>query len=78
MNNYEPGDIIEIMQLYQNSDTLYWELIKSIQGLLIEEIDNDLLCVLVNGKKEVHDIGYTPYLKFKVEVISEGNENGKG
>jgi len=74
MNTYNLGDIIKTIELYKNSETLYWEKIKETTGLLLEEADKDLLIILVNGKKEIHDIRpVSPYIRFKVEVVSEGN-----
>ena len=74
MNTYNLGDIIKIIELYKNSETLYWEKIKETTGLLLEEADKDLLIILSSSKKEIHDIRPAlPYTRFKVEVVSEGN-----
>lgn len=78
MNMYAVGDIIKIVELYRDPETLYYKPFKSSTGLLIEEIDDGLLQILAGGQKEVHDINPSPYIRFKVEVISEGNENEKG
>jgi len=75
MNNYFRGDIIKIVELYQDRETLYWNPIRDTVGLLLEEIDDDLMQVLVAGRKETHDIGRGPYTRYKVEVISKGNIN---
>ena len=74
MNTYNLGDIIKIIELYKNSETLYWEKIKETTGLLLEEADKDLLIILSSSKKEIHDIRPdSPYTRFKVEVVSEGS-----
>ena len=74
MNTYNLGDIIKIIELYKNSETLYWEKIKETTGLLLEEVDKDLLIILVHGKKETHDIRpISTHTGFKVEVVSTGN-----
>jgi hypothetical protein len=74
MNTYNLGDIIKIIELYKNSETLYWEKIKETTGLLLEEVDKDLLIILAHGKKETHDIRpISMHTGFKVEVVSTGN-----
>ena len=75
MNTPCPGDIIKIVELYQDRETLYWNPIRMTTGLFLEEIDDELIEVLVAGRKEIHDISRGPYVRYKVEVISKGGIN---
>jgi len=71
MNTYFPGDIIKIIEFYQDRETLYWNPIRETVGLLIEEIDNDLIQILVDGRKETCDINQRSYMKYRVEIIND-------